>query len=54
MVRGGVNRRSGMRSGVRNPFKKSFVPRHPFDLTLSEVSFPKVNAFPDDSLLTSV
>lgn len=36
-----------------NQFKKTFVPRHPFDLTLAEVAFPRVGAIPDDSLLTA-
>lgn len=38
---GGVG---GAGGGLRGPFKKPFVPRHPFDMTLAEVVFPKVNA----------
>lgn len=56
MVRGG-NRgaRSNLRGGIRGPFKKPFVPRHPFDLTLAEVVFPKVSQYaPDDTPLTTV
>lgn len=34
--------------------KKSFLPRHPFDLTLAEISaFPRVCNAPDDSVLTN-
>lgn len=43
-----------MRGGIRPPFKKTFVPRHPFDLTLTEVVFPKVSPVVDDSALTAV
>lgn len=39
--------------GVRPPFKKSFVPRHPFDLTLFEMLFPKVAPAQDDTALTA-
>lgn len=56
MVRGGIIRgaRGGGIRGVRGPFKKPFVPRHPFDLTLAEVVFPKVAIIPDDAALTNV
>lgn len=39
---------------MRAPFKKTFIPRHPFDLTLAEVLFPKVAQAPDDAALTAV
>lgn len=61
MVRGGLRNSGGrgsMRQGGQNirpaPFKKTFVPRHPFDLTLAELAFPRVGAVPDDSALTAV
>lgn len=56
MVRGGIRGRGNMRGagGIRGHFKKAFIPRHPFDLTLAEVVFPKVAPIPDDSALTSV
>lgn len=58
MVRGGIRGgRGNMRGagGARGGhFKKAFIPRHPFDLTLAEVVFPKVGPAPDDSALTSV
>lgn len=56
MMRGG---RGGMGMGMRGmrggPFmnKKSFLPRHPFDLTLAEPAFPRVGTAPDDSVLTN-
>lgn len=55
MVRGGIRGGRGtMRGGIRGaPFKKTFVPRHPFDLTLAEAAFPKVAQTPDDSALTA-
>lgn len=56
MVRGGIRGRGSMRGtgGIRGHFKKAFIPRHPFDLTLAEVVFPRVGPAPDDSALTSV
>lgn len=55
MVRGGLRgTRGSMRGGIRGPFKKAFVPRHPFDSTLAEMAFPKVATIPDDSALTNV
>lgn len=59
MVRGGIRGRGAMRGGIGRggggaPFKKTFVPRHPFDLTLAEIAFPKVSPVIDDSALTSV
>lgn len=55
MVRGGLRgNRGNMRGGIRGLFKKPFVPRHPFDLTLAEVVFPKVAVIQDDSALTNV
>lgn len=56
MVRGGLRgSRGSMRGGIRGAFnKKAFVPRHPFDLTLAEMAFPKVATIPDDSALTNV
>lgn len=55
MVRGGIRggRGGAMRGGIRAPFKKAFVPRHPFDLTLAELAFPKAASTPDDSALTA-
>lgn len=54
MVRGGNLRGRPIR-GIRSSFKKVFVPRHPFDLTLAEMVFPKVTtAAPDDTPLTNV
>lgn len=56
MVRGGIRgvRGGSMRNSIRTPFKKTFIPRHPFDLTLVDVVFPKVTVVPDDSALTNV
>lgn len=56
MVRGALRGGRPMRGGIRPPFKKTFVPRHPFDLTLAEVFFPKVPSAGavDDSALTAV
>lgn len=57
MVRGGIRGgRGSMRGagGLRGHFKKAFIPRHPFDMTLAEVCFPRVGPVPDDSALTSV
>lgn len=54
MVRGALRGGRPMRGGIRPPFKKTFVPRHPFDLTLAEVVFPKVSPAVDDSALTAV
>ncbi|XP_034662678.1 interleukin enhancer-binding factor 2 homolog [Drosophila subobscura] len=53
MVRGSLRGGRPMRGGIRPPFKKTFVPRHPFDLTLAEVFFPKVAPAVDDSALTA-
>ncbi|EDW67990.1 interleukin enhancer-binding factor 2 homolog [Drosophila virilis] len=53
MVRGALRGGRPMRGGIRPPFKKTFVPRHPFDLTLAEVVFPKVSPAVDDSALTA-
>ncbi|XP_037943160.1 interleukin enhancer-binding factor 2 homolog [Teleopsis dalmanni] len=51
-MRGGGSR--PMRGGMRPPFKKTFVPRHPFDITLAEPIFPKVSAQDqDDCALTA-
>lgn len=55
MVRGGNIRNRPNIRGMRTAFKKVFVPRHPFDQTLAEILFPKVNnTTPDDSALTAV
>ena len=51
---GGGGRVGGM--GMRNIrpiFKKTFLPRHPFDLTLAEMAFPRVTAPLDDSAFTA-
>lgn len=53
MVRGNIRGRPNIR-GARTSFKKVFVPRHPFDLTLSEVVFPKTSSTADDTPLTNV
>lgn len=54
MVRGNIRGRPNIRN-MRASFKKVFVPRHPFDMTLIELFFPKVtNAAPDDTPLTNV
>ncbi|XP_017474730.1 PREDICTED: interleukin enhancer-binding factor 2 homolog [Rhagoletis zephyria] len=55
MVRGNLRGGRPMRGGLhRPPFKKTFIPRHPFDLTLvAEVLFPKVSPQVDDSALTA-
>lgn len=53
MVRGAIRGGRPMRGGMRPPFKKTFVPRHPFDITLAEVVFPKVSPVTDDSALTA-
>ncbi|KAL5281579.1 ILF2 family protein [Megaselia abdita] len=56
MVRGGMRGQGMMRGPMRNirpPFKKTFVPRHPFDITLTD-NFQKTSASVlDDSALTS-
>jgi len=52
MVRGLRSNRQ-IRGSIRSPYKKTFIPRHPFDLTLADVVFPKVCQTPDDSPLTS-
>ncbi|XP_044757312.1 interleukin enhancer-binding factor 2 homolog [Coccinella septempunctata] len=55
MARGGVRGGRGMNRGMggRLPFKpKMFLPRHPFDLTLCESSFPRCKPTPDDSQFT--
>lgn len=50
-MRGGRPIRGGLH---RPPFKKTFIPRHPFDLTLvAEVLFPKVSPSVDDTNLTA-
>lgn len=54
MVRSGVRSGRLIRGPVRPQFKKTFVPRHPFDITLSEVAFPNVVPPIDDSALTTV
>ncbi|XP_011210163.1 interleukin enhancer-binding factor 2 homolog [Bactrocera dorsalis] len=55
MVRGAMRGGRPIRGGLhRPPFKKTFIPRHPFDLTLvAEVLFPKVSPVIDDSNLTA-
>lgn len=54
MVRSGVRSGRLIRGPLRPQFKKTFVPRHPFDITLSEALFPKVVPAIDDSALTAV
>ncbi|XP_011179327.1 interleukin enhancer-binding factor 2 homolog [Zeugodacus cucurbitae] len=55
MVRGAMRGGRPIRGGLhRPPFKKTFIPRHPFDLTLvAEVLFPKVSPSVDDTNLTA-
>ncbi|XP_067616797.1 interleukin enhancer-binding factor 2 homolog [Eurosta solidaginis] len=55
MARGSIRGGRPMRGGLhRPPFKKTFIPRHPFDLTLvAEVLFPKVAPTVDDAALTA-
>ncbi|KAL1402307.1 hypothetical protein pipiens_019799 [Culex pipiens pipiens] len=50
--RGGMGGMRGMRGG---PYmhKKSFLPRHPFDLMLAEPAFPRAANAPDDTVLTN-
>ncbi|XP_050098807.1 interleukin enhancer-binding factor 2 homolog [Anopheles aquasalis] len=58
LMRGG-GRGGGMGMGMRGvrggPFmsKKTFLPRHPFDLTLAEMAFPRVQPAQDDTVLTN-
>ncbi|XP_052864919.1 interleukin enhancer-binding factor 2 homolog [Anopheles cruzii] len=58
LMRGG-GRGGGMGMGMRGvrgaPFmnKKTFLPRHPFDLTLAEMAFPRVQPVQDDTVLTN-
>ncbi|XP_055384393.1 interleukin enhancer-binding factor 2 homolog [Condylostylus longicornis] len=55
MARGNLRRGNPMRN-ARPPFKparKTFVPRHPFDLTLAEPLFQKVAPQQDDTALTA-
>jgi interleukin enhancer-binding factor 2 len=56
MVRGGLRGGRNIRGGPRNNFnKKLFIPRHPFDMTLAEMAFPRVGAAaPDDTAFTNV
>uniref|UniRef100_A0A1Q3FWD6 Putative transcription factor nfat subunit nf45 n=1 Tax=Culex tarsalis TaxID=7177 RepID=A0A1Q3FWD6_CULTA len=55
MIRGGRGGMGGMRGMRGGPFmhKKSFLPRHPFDLTLAEPAFPRAGNAPDDTVLTN-
>lgn len=54
MARGGLRGRGGMGRGIgRGPYKpKIFLPRHPFDLTLCETSFPRVKSGSDETAFT--
>lgn len=55
MARGNMRGRGGVGRGIgRHPFKpKIFLPRHPFDLTLAEVTFPKLKPSPDETMFTN-
>lgn len=54
MVRGGIRGRRDMR-GPRSAFKKTFLPRPPFDLTRFDLAFQKESTSPsDDTDLTNV
>ncbi|ALC46564.1 CG5641 [Drosophila busckii] len=50
---GGRGMRGGGGMSTRPPFKKQFIPRHPFDITLAEMVFPKCSPVVDDSALTA-
>lgn len=56
MVRGGIRgRRDHLRGGPRTAFKKSFLPRPPFDLTRFDLAFQKDSTTTsDDTDLTNV
>lgn len=51
---GGLRGRGGMGRGMgRTIFKpKLFLPKHPFDLTLCESSFPRVKPTADETVFT--
>lgn len=54
MARGGIRGRGmGRGLGGRGPYKpKIFLPRHPFDLTLCESTFPKQKTNADENVFT--
>lgn len=55
MVRGNIRARRDHLRGPRTAFRKTFLPRPPFDLARLDLAFPKdSNSTSDDTELTNV